>query len=95
MNQNPVTLAVVPSSDDQHRIVVQLRHGFSGSSVELLQQSWGEGVGWFTQSKVQLEPEQLTAVRAALGSQSSSAAMRRCTPAATASSMRVVHAESA
>ena len=37
------------------------------SLIELRQQSWGEGVGWFTQTSVQLEPSQVAALRQSLG----------------------------
>jgi hypothetical protein len=37
------------------------------SRVELRQQSFGEGIGWFTQSTVQLEPSQVADLRNALG----------------------------
>jgi hypothetical protein len=61
-------LSILPGADDNHRLVVLLRLGTSGSSwIELRQQSWGEGLGWFTQSTLPLEPHQVAALRGVLG----------------------------
>jgi len=38
--------------------------------MELRQQSFSTGIGWFTQSTVQLEPSQVAALRNALGATS-------------------------
>ena len=61
-------LAVIPGSCDNEQLLVVHRHSADGRSrIELRQQTWGEGVGWFTQSSVPIEPEQLAALRGALG----------------------------
>lgn len=71
----------------------------NGSVLELRQQSFGEGIGWFTQSSVQLEPGQVAELRNTLGV--GSKAPRAPLPAAfsrmTAANWqpRVVHADSA
>lgn len=41
--------------------------GQSGATIELRQQSWGPGIGWFTQSTVCLTPGQLAQLRLVLG----------------------------
>lgn len=60
-------LSTLPSTRDDQRAIVVLRQSESGSQIELRQQSWGAGVGWFTQSTVRLDPEQVAGLRAALG----------------------------
>lgn len=60
-------LATLPGNSDRERVLVALVQGETGSHVEIRQQSWGEGYGWFTQSSVQLEPQQVAGMRQALG----------------------------
>ena len=48
-----------------------------GSSLELRQQSYGEGVGWFTQSKVQMEPGQVAQLKNSLGTAAAGKGMSR------------------
>lgn len=60
-------LSVLPSSDSRQRLVVVLRQIAGGSQLELQQQSWGDGVGWFTQTRLPVEREQLPLLRSALG----------------------------
>ena len=62
-----VILAEIPGSSENERLAVVHRHDASGSRIELRQQSWGEGIGWFTQTSLPLAPEQLAELRAALG----------------------------
>lgn len=88
-------LSTIEGSSEDERLLVALCHeSLRGSRIELRQQSWGEGVGWFTQSKVELQPEQLNDLRLALG-----AGGRPARPAAQKKDAgfcpRVVHAESA
>src|SRR5687768_2711628 len=59
------------SSERDRLLVVLVQEPGSGSRLELRQQSFGEGVGWFTQSSVGLEPHQVAELRGALGSGSS------------------------
>jgi len=68
-------LAMLPGlSDDERLLVVLCQLAEGGSLLELRQQSRGEGVGWFTQSSVRIEPEQVALLRNALGSKSSKSA---------------------
>jgi len=59
-------LAVLPNTRDDERTVVVLCHRVD-SWVELRQQSFGAGVGWFTQSTVKLDPQQVAGLKNALG----------------------------
>lgn len=63
-----ILLSVVPGATDNDRLLLVLRQQFGdGTQLELRQQSWADGIGWFTQSSVSIHPEQLDSVRAALG----------------------------
>lgn len=42
-------------------------HFADQSRIELRQQTWGEGIGWFTQNTMRLEPQQVAQLRTALG----------------------------
>lgn len=100
MNSHPVevTLAVIPGSVDGERLLVAHRHDSRGSRIELRQQTWGEGIGWFTQNSVPLEPQQLAQLRATLGATETSSARRSAfAPSArpAPSHLRIAHAESA
>lgn len=65
----PLVLANIGSVRENERLQLVLHHHEDGSStISLLQQSWTEGVGWFTQSDVEMQPEQVAALRQALGS---------------------------
>ena len=56
-------LTVLPAEDPEHRIAVMLVQDDEVTGLELQHQSWGEGVGWFTQSTVPLEAEQTAQLR--------------------------------
>src|SRR3954447_8534590 len=60
-------LTTIPSSETERLLVVLLQSPEAGSRIELRQQSFSTGIGWFTQSTVQLEPGQVAALRNALG----------------------------
>lgn len=60
-------LTAIPASDVERLLVVLVATPDHGSRMELRQQSFSTGIGWFTQSTVQLEPEQVAALRNALG----------------------------
>ena len=62
------TLTSLPAAVENERILVVLvqRPG-EGSHVEMRQQSFGEGIGWFTQSTIRMEPGQVAALKGALG----------------------------
>ena len=66
MNQLDRTLlTILPGAVESQRIAVFIL-GKNGG-LELQHQSWGEGVGWFTQSTVQLDAVQATLLRQSLG----------------------------
>lgn len=68
MQRNTETvLAILPGENDGEQLAIVLRMTVDGSRIELRQQSWGEGVGWFSQTSVQLNPEQVAGLRNTLG----------------------------
>ena len=80
-----VVLATIPGGGDQDRLQVVLSHDLDGrSTISLRQQSWGDGVGWFTQASLDLTPGQLRQLRtlggvpavSAAGHSSDSASLR-------------------
>jgi hypothetical protein len=61
-------LNTIPAASESERLVVVLvQSPDAGSRMELRQQSFSKGIGWFTQSTVQLEPGQVALLRNALG----------------------------
>jgi hypothetical protein len=101
-----VILATLAGAADDQRLEIALCHvPGEGSRLEMRQQSWGEGIGWFTQSRVELEPHQVAELRAVLGTASARPAaanrVRQKLPKAFsqvspgAFKPRVVHADSA
>ncbi len=75
MSQLEIEVRILPGSSEAERIAVVLcPSGEEGSRLELRQQSYSEGIGWFTQSTVQLEPSQVADLRGALGMASGSSA---------------------
>jgi hypothetical protein len=89
-----VILAEIPGASENERLAVVHRHDATGSRVELRQQTWGEGIGWFTQTTLPLAPQQLADLRAALGGTSVAAPRTLRAARTTPSHLRVV-AESA
>ena len=85
-------LANLAGSHEHDRAIVVLCRQAGESRVELRQQSWGEGVGWYTQSTVALEPSQITGLRSALGAGSTA---RLTSPAGPSFSPRLLRIESA
>jgi hypothetical protein len=67
MKPTEVLLAEIAGSNENERLAVVHRHDAAGSRIELRQQTWGEGIGWFTQTTLPLAPQQLADLRAALG----------------------------
>jgi hypothetical protein len=61
-------LTTLPASETERLLVVLVQVPECGSRIELRQQSFSNGLGWFTQSTIQLEPGQVAALRNALGS---------------------------
>ena len=66
---NEIVLNVISGSCSNERLVVVHRQSAGESRLELRQQTWGEGIGWFTQNSVPLETHQLSQLRATLGGQ--------------------------
>jgi hypothetical protein len=64
------TLATLPGSVENERVLIVLVQSAAGSQMELRQQSFGDGIGWFTQSSVTLEPAQVAGLKNALGAPS-------------------------
>lgn len=99
MNNQEITLSVLPGANEHERVVMVLCHGPNAASyVELRQQSFGAGVGWFNQSTVRLESEQVADLRRALGtSQALPKSMRQVGSALSARSWspKLVAADSA
>jgi len=60
-------LSTIPASEVERLLVVLVQSPENGSRMELRQQSFSKGIGWFTQSTVQLDPGQVAALRSALG----------------------------
>ncbi|WP_425617097.1 hypothetical protein NA78x_000767 [Anatilimnocola sp. NA78] len=67
MQSSETILSAIPAQSDKERLIVVLVQKSEGSRLELRQQSYGEGVGWFTQSTVQLEPGQVAQLKNSLG----------------------------
>ena len=55
------TLTAIPASETERLLLVLVHSAEHGSRMELRQQSFSKGIGWFTQSTVQLEPSQVAA----------------------------------
>ena len=70
-------LTAIPGLSDEDRLLLVLCQEAGGNYIELRQQSWGIGVGWFTQSSVKLAPHQVAELRSSLGISAGSA--RRAT----------------
>jgi hypothetical protein len=96
-----IILSTLPASSETDRLLlVLLQRAGEPSRMELRQQSFGESVGWFTQSTVVLEPDQVSQLRSALGMTAASRGrtalpremLRITTPAWQP---RIVHADSA
>ena len=80
-------LAALPGSHDCERLTVVLLQGEDGDSrVSLHQQTWAEGIGWYDQKRIDLDPEQLRQLRGVLGTPAlRSAASRVASPRPEAS----------
>ena len=75
-------LGVLPAASEKERVLLVLVQaadsvGALGSRMELRQQSFGDGIGWFTQSSVHLEPGQVADLRNTLGMTTTAAPARR------------------
>ena len=74
-------LNVFPSDDQLQRLVIVMEQSEQGSSrLVLRQESFSEDVGWFLQSRIAVEPEQIPGLKMSLTGQ----VMREIQPAARA-----------
>ena len=71
MQKDECLLATLPGSSPGDRLLVVLVHTKAGNSqVVLRHQSWAEGIGWYDQKSLGLEPHQLRQLKAVLGCRS-------------------------
>jgi hypothetical protein len=63
------TIAVLPADREDRRLRVVLLAGeqADGSRLRLSDETYSEDVGWFAQGHIDLSPEQIRGLRAALG----------------------------
>jgi len=98
-SKTEIVLSTLPGTSERERMVVVLIQApGTGSFVELRQQSFGDGIGWFTQSSVSMEPHQVAELRSVLGTSGASTASslpRRFNQADTRPRFNVIHAETA
>jgi len=93
-------LSAVSASETERLLVVLISSPEHSSRMELRQQSFSAGIGWFTQSTVRLEPGQVAGLRNALGSTGGQRSTNRLprefsTIVPQTWQPRVVHADSA
>lgn len=86
----PVTLAEIPGTVDSERLVLMMENGSDGTTLLLCQQSWAEGIGWFTQSRVEIAPAQLPLLRQSLGGKSAAPVRSAPLAASRPSHLRIV-----
>lgn len=97
-SKTEIVLSTLPGMNERDRVLVVLvQTPASGSHVELRQQSFGEGIGWFTQSSISMEPQQVAELRSVLGTSgaSTSSLPRRFHKADVRPRFNVIHAETA
>ena len=100
-NTCETVLSTIDGSVETERLVLVHIRRVGESHLELRQQSWGEGIGWFTQSSLPLAPHQVGQLRNALGSSSGKVSAPISQPQATRRAdstrptLRIAHAESA
>jgi hypothetical protein len=100
MPTSETVLTAIPASDVERLLLVLVQSPEKGSRMELRQQSFSAGIGWFTQSTVHLEPSQVAALRSALGTSGGRRSANRLprefsTIAPTSWQPRIVQADSA
>ena len=63
-----VVLSTISGTTEHDRLLVVLcNRAGEPSRLEMRQQSFADGIGWFTQSTITLEPSQVAELRTALG----------------------------
>ena len=74
-------LSALPGTRDGERLLIVLVQTLgSGSQLEMRQQTFSESVGWFTQSTVNLEPQQVAGLKSVLGAKALSSVARESRP---------------
>jgi len=77
-------LATIAGSEPHQRLQVALVQGVDGRLViDLRDQHYGEGIGWFDQRTLALDPRQFRQLQAVLGLKSSTLAASEDEPPAT------------
>jgi hypothetical protein len=67
MNSTCALIGQVPGADADSRLALFLQVRGGKSQVQLCQQNWAEGIGWFTQSSIDIQADQVAGLRQALG----------------------------
>ena len=63
-------LNVFPTRDDRHRLVVAIeQEDGSSSHLVLRQETFSDDIGWFVQSRINVEPEQIAGLKMSLSGQ--------------------------
>jgi hypothetical protein len=71
-------LGDLPGASSENKVEVWTRSAEDGSSLlELIEYSWGSGLGWYIQKRVVLDAGQVEALKALLGEQAPAAAAPR------------------
>ena len=65
-------LAIIPDETQEHRMVFIAKSGAHAMPIVLRQESYSPGVGWFTQSQIEMTRQQMVMLRATLGTCSDS-----------------------
>ena len=68
MNSNLVLTNLPSDHDDEQIQVVLAREACGKTTISLVQQSWAEGIGWYTQNALDLSSDQVGLLRGVLGS---------------------------
>ena len=91
------TLGTLSSRVDHERtLVVHCQHPQRGSWMELRQQSWGgSSLGWFTQSSIRLDAQQMAQLRNVMATTQGPATLRQVDSTVAGFVARVIHADSA
>jgi hypothetical protein len=71
MQKSECLLATLAGTNPADRLLVVLVQTKGESQVVLRQQSWAEGIGWYDQKSLALDPQQLRRLKAVLGVRSS------------------------
>ena len=76
--QKETILNIFPSNDEMHRLVIAVEQDDDSSSrLVLRQETFSDDVGWFVQSRIAVEPEQIPGLKMSL----TGSTMQRLQPA--------------